>query len=139
MLLHDLGVARDLSVGANLHLGAALCVASAAVHATIPPVLDGVVAASAQATGNLSPSLAHLGNHLLNHLALLGSDGVVVEVRLEVLVVALTALLGRTRSHHAGNAHPVVGTLGMDQSHEHVVLMLGPGTSLVGRHVDDEA
>lgn len=60
-----------------------------------------------------------------------------VEIRLEVLVVALTALLRGTSSHHAADADPVVGALRVNQGHEKVVLMLGPRTSLVGRHLDE--
>lgn len=91
---------RVLLVLAGFHLGAALGVASATVHAAIPPVLDSVVAAAAQAASDLSPALAHLSDHLLNQLTLLGSDGVMVEVGLQVLVISLTALLGRASAHH---------------------------------------
>jgi hypothetical protein len=81
---------------ANGDLLAAVVVAAAAtVHSTIPPVLDGIVAATTQTTGDLGPTLAHLGDHLLDENALLGSDGIMVEVGLEVLVESLTALLGR--------------------------------------------
>ena len=69
--------------------------AAATVHSTIPPVLDGIVAATTQTTGDLGPTLAHLGDHLLDENALLGSDGIMVKVGLEVLVESLTALLGR--------------------------------------------
>jgi len=120
----------------RLHLGTALSVASAAVHATIPPVLDSIVAATAQAASDLGPALAHLGDHLLNQLTLLGSDGVMVEVGLQVLVISLTALLGRASAHHARDADPVMGALRVDKAHEDVILLLGPGTSLVCRHFD---
>jgi hypothetical protein len=120
----------------GFHLGTALSVASAAVHATIPPVLDSVVAATAKAASDLGPALAHLGDHLLNQLTLLGSDGVMVEVGLQVLMISLTALLGRASAHHARDTDPVVGTLRVDKAHEDVILLLGPRTSLVCRHFE---
>jgi hypothetical protein len=142
MLLDDLARLTDhlllsvLLLLAGFHLGAALSVASAAVHATIPPVLDSVVAATTQTTSDLGPALAHLSNHLLNQLTLLGSDGVMVEVGLQVLVVSLAALLGRASAHHARDADPVVSALRVDKAHEDVILLLGPGTSLVCRHFE---
>ena len=68
--------------------------ATATVHSTVPPVLDGIVTAASQTTCDLGPALTHLGDHLLDENALLGSDGIMVEVRLEVLVETLAALLG---------------------------------------------
>lgn len=85
---------------ANADFLAALVVAATAtVHSTVPPVLDGVVTAATQTTCDLSPTLAHLSDHLLDENALLRSDGVMVEVRLEVLVETLTALLGRASAN----------------------------------------
>lgn len=85
---------------ANADFLAAMVVAAAAtVHSTVPPVLDGIVAAATQTTCDLSPTLAHLGDHLLDENALFGSDGIMVEVRLEVLVETLAALLGRASAN----------------------------------------
>lgn len=120
----------------GLHLDTALLVAAAAVHSSVPPVLDGIVTATTKAAGDLCPTLAHLGDHLLNHLALFGGDRIVVKVGLEVLVVSLTALLGRAGTHHARDAHPVVSALRVNKAHEDVVLLLGPWTSLVCRHFE---
>lgn len=53
--------------------------ALSSVLTTVPPVLDGVVAAAFQPPCNLCPSLAHLSDHLLNQFALFASDGVVVQ------------------------------------------------------------
>lgn len=123
---------------ARLHLGAALLVASSAVLSAVPPVLDGIVAATTQSTGNLSPALTHLSNHLLDQSTLFGSDGVVVEVWLEVLVVAFSALLWRASLDHGRDANPVVSTLGVDETEKDLVLGLGPWTSLVSRHCECE-
>ena len=80
-------------------LAAVVVAAAATVHSTIPPVLDSVVAAATQTTSDLSPTLAHLSDHLLDENALLWSDRIMVEVRLEVLVETLTALLGRASAN----------------------------------------
>lgn len=66
-----------------------------AVLATVPPVLDGIVAAAFESSSNLGPSLAHLVDHLLDLLALFGGDRIMVKSGLQVLVEALTALLWR--------------------------------------------
>ena len=121
---------------AAVHLGAALLVTSSAVLATVPPVLDCIVAATMESACDLSPALAHLGDHLLNEGAFLWGDGVVVEMRLEVLVVTLTTLLWRAGLDHGRDANPVVGALGVDEVEEDRVLGLGPWTSLVCRHCD---
>lgn len=93
---------------------ALLVVAASPVHATIPPILDCVVAASSQTSGNLSPSLAHLGNHLLDHDTFLRSDGVMVEVGLEVLVISLSALLWGSSLNGRRYPDPVVGSMDSD-------------------------
>jgi hypothetical protein len=63
------------------------------VHATVPPVLDGVVAPIAQPSCNLSPPFAHLFNQLFNHLSFTRIDWFVVQIGFEVLVVAFSTLL----------------------------------------------
>jgi hypothetical protein len=68
-----------------------------AVLDTVPPILDGVVAAvSAQLPRNLGPFWPHLGDERLDLVALLLADGSLVEAGLEVLVESLPALLGRS-------------------------------------------
>ena len=85
--------------------------AVATVHAAVPPVLDGVVAAVLHHACDLGPLLANAGDLLLDEAALLLGDGAVVEVGLEVLVPALAALLGRARVHHLRNLHPAADAL----------------------------
>lgn len=67
----------------------------APVDAAVLPVLHGVVAAVVEAVGNLRPALAHVGDEALDEAALIVSDGAVAQAGLEVLVVALAALLGQ--------------------------------------------
>lgn len=71
-------------------------VAPSAVHAAVPPVLDGIVAAATQSSRDLRPSLAHFSDHLFDEHSFLGSDRVMVQVWFEILMEALAALLGRT-------------------------------------------
>ena len=85
------------------------------VHATIPPVLDGVVASSIQSSRNLGPSLAHLVHQSLDEDAFFWGDGVMAQGRFEVLVESLPTLLGRPRSDQHRYSDPVVSSLCMDQ------------------------
>ncbi len=65
-----------------------------AVHATVPPVLHRIVTSASQASRNLSPPLAHFTHHLFDQHPFLRRDGIVAEIRLEVLVESLATLLG---------------------------------------------
>lgn len=114
-----------------------LSVPSSSVHASIPPVLHGVVAASSESSGDLSPSLSHLCNHLLDQDALLRCNGIVVEVGLEVLVISLSALFWGTGLDGCRYPYPVVSSMNIDQVKEQVVLLLGPGSTFVLRHYED--
>lgn len=121
---------------ANFKLGTALLVvASSSVHASIPPVLYGVVASSSQSSRDLGPSLSHLGDHLLDHDTFLRGDRVMVEIRLQVLVVSLSALLGGPGLDGGRYPHPVVGSMDIDEMQEHLVFLLRPGAAFVLRHV----
>lgn len=78
----------------NFKLGSPLLlVTPSSVHATVPPVLDSVVTSASQSSRNLSPSLSHFGDHLLDQNAFLRSNGVMIEVWLEILVVSFATLL----------------------------------------------
>lgn len=102
-----------------------------AVHAAIPPVLDGIVTAVAQSAGNLSPPLAHVVHHAFDQQALFSGDRLAVQGRFEVLVEALPTLLGRPVVHVLGDAHPVVGALFAHQLDKQLVLLGDPRTSTV--------
>lgn len=65
----------------------------AAVHAAVPPVLDGVVATVAKSTGDFSPSFTHLMDELLDQLAFLSRNRFVIEARFQVLVISFSTLL----------------------------------------------
>ena len=91
--------ARDTNVLlllAKLHVVPSLVVASSSsVHTAVPPVLHGVVATSPKTSGDFRPSFPHVGNHLLDEEAFFRSDGVVVQVGFQVLVIPLPTLLWR--------------------------------------------
>lgn len=108
--------------------------APSSVHATVPPVLHSVVAATTQAAGDLSPSLAHFANHLLDQQPFFRGDRVMVQVGLQVLMVPFPALLWRSRLNSRGNPNPVVGAMKIDQVQKILVLGLRPGSSLVLGH-----
>lgn len=84
---------------------------SLAVHAAVPPILDGVVAAVPESAGDFGPALAHLVDHAFDHQALLSRDGLAVQRGLQILMKSFTALLGRSEVHVLGDANPVVGAL----------------------------
>jgi len=68
-------------------------VALSAIHASVPPVFDSVVAPVSQPPSDLSPPLPHLLHHLLYQLALLGRYRLMIQGWLKILVIALPALL----------------------------------------------
>lgn len=107
------------------------------VLATIPPVLDSIVAASVEASSNLSPLLTHLPDQALNQLAFFGSDGVMVKGGLEVLVKSFAALFWCSCTEHLRDADPVVGALLLDNLQKVLVLCGGPRpTTSCGGHLD---
>lgn len=102
------------------------------VDEAVDVVLDGVVAASGQLLGDAGPGRAVpvVEVHDLGGLVL--RDGVVPQRRVEVLVVALPALLGVAGAHEGGDGDPVLGARLVDERHEAVALVGGPGASSLG-------
>ena len=58
-----------------------------------------------------------------------------VELRLEILVVSLSTLLGRSRTDLLRDANPVVGASLIDELEEVVVLSLRPRSATMSRHL----
>src|SRR3569833_2230793 len=107
----------------------------APVQASVPPVLDRVVAPSAQVPRDLGPPPAQS----LDQQALVGRDGAVVESRFQVLVVAFPALRGCPGSDQAGYPDPVGRLLVVDERHQLLILVGGPRSSpllRLCRHLD---
>lgn len=124
------GVAiSSVVVARSALVGSAAIVTLAAILASVPPVLDCIIAATMQTSCNLGPPLANLADENLYLGALLGCDGLMVKCGLQVLVKSLSALLGRAGSEGLGNANPVQGALVADKLHEITVFLLGPRSS----------
>jgi hypothetical protein len=48
--------------------------APSSVHATIPPILHGIIAPAIESSCDLSPPFSHLGNQTLNLETFFGAD-----------------------------------------------------------------
>ena len=113
---HWLRLNAFLRLLANFEFGAAtMMTPSPSIHSTIPPVFNGIVASATQSSSDFGPSLAHLRNHLLNQKTFLGSDGIMIEIRLQVLVEALPTLFRRSGLNGLRDAHPVVCAVKLNQ------------------------
>jgi hypothetical protein len=104
------------------------------VLSAVPPILHGIVGATFEPPCDLSPPLAHLGDQLLDQLALFRSNGLVVQRRLEVLVKAFPTLLWGSRSNFLGNPNPVVGSIAIDQLDQPPVFVLRPRATTMSDH-----
>lgn len=109
-------------------------IALPSILATIPPVLHRIVAASLESPCDLSPPLTHLGHHLLNHLSLIRRDRVVVQCRLQVLMISLSALLGGSCVDFVGDTDPVMWAIARDEIHQPLIFVLRPGAATVSDH-----
>ena len=98
------------------------------VLATVEPVLDEVVAAVHEASGDLGPALAHGVDEFENEPGFVVAHRAPVEFRSQVLVVSLPALLRGTSPDRSGDLHPVLGLElpPADEVHETVVLIRLP-------------
>lgn len=99
---------------------------SGLVDEAVDIVLDGVVAASREMLSDASPCRAVLCVQVHDVAGLVFRDGIVPQIRVEVLVVSLAALLCVARSHVRGDADPVLGAHQPHQRHQAVALLGGP-------------
>lgn len=102
------------------------------VDEAVDVVLDGVVAAAGQLLSDAGPGRAVAVVEVHDLGGLVFGDGVVPQRRVEVLVVALAALLGVARAHEGGDGDPVLGARLVDERHEAEALVGGPGASSLG-------
>ena len=134
---HGAAVGRA-AAGCVAHLGgrgAPLGPLLAVLH-PVPPVLDQVVGAvGVEPLGDLGPLGAELPEERRDLLPLLLRDGLAVQARLEVLVIALAALLGVPRAHGLRDLDPVQPGHRLDQVQQLVVLGLRPRTPLQPPHL----
>lgn len=96
------------------------------VDEAVDVVLDGVVAASRKMLGDAGPCRAVLCVQIHDVAGLVFRDGIVPQIRVEVLVVSLAALLCVARSHVRGDADPVLGAHQPHECHQAVALLGRP-------------
>lgn len=105
-----------------------------AVLLAIVPILDLVIASSTECSGDLSPFWAFLGIVPLDVDTLLWGDGTSIDTRLQILVIALSALFSVSGAMFLRNVHPRLRPMDSDKVQESRVLHLGPGTFLDACH-----
>lgn len=110
-----------------------ITVSFSAVHAPIPPIFDSIVASISKPSRDLSPPASHVRNHLLNHISFLVRDRLMVKRLLQILMISFTTLLWRPMLHVLRDAHPIVGTLLLNQIKESLILVSGPWSTTSGR------
>ena len=89
-------------------------------------VLDGVVGPSWQQLGNLGPLVAHVDVALQDGPILVGRPGLLANVRVEVVVPPLPALLAYPPGQLVGDDGPLLGPVPLDQLDDLAILLLGP-------------
>jgi hypothetical protein len=109
------------------------------IDASVPPVLDGIIAASWNPSSNFGPAFAQLLNQLLDQPTFGFSDRIAVESGLQILVIAFSALLWRPAIHHLRDADPVLGAKLTDQGEKMGVLLRSPRTTPRCSHFVDFA
>ena len=99
---------------------------SATIDPAVPPILHGVIATTGHPSSDLGPASTHIVHILLDPCTLFGRDGFMVEGRLQVLMIALSTLLRRTRADGPSDAHPIMRATGIDQVEQALILFLRP-------------
>jgi hypothetical protein len=107
--------------------------AALAVHATIPPILNGVVATVTEAASDLSPTPAYLIYHAFDNKAFIGRNGFAVQGGLEVLVEAFPTLLRRAVVHMFRDADPVARALFTNKLQEQLIFVKDPRSTAASR------
>lgn len=89
-------------------------------------VLDGVVGPPWQQLGNLGPLIAHVDVALQDGPILVGRPGLLANVRVEVVVPPLSALLADPAGQLVGDDGPLLGPVPLDQLDDLAIFLLGP-------------
>mmetsp|Transcript_3158 Transcript_3158/g.9795 ORF Transcript_3158/g.9795 Transcript_3158/m.9795 type:complete len:215 (-) Transcript_3158:225-869(-) len=92
----------------------------------VPVVLDGVVRAPRQQLGDLRPLVAVRLVRFHENAVLLLAPAVALDVRVEVVVPALAALLANAARQVTRNHAPLLGAMLQHQAQDLVVLLLRP-------------
>jgi hypothetical protein len=98
------------------------------IHTPVPPIFDGIVAAITDASGNISPPLPDFGDQLLDHFTFTRGDWVMIQRRLQVLVIPLATLFRRSVLHVLRDANPVVRALAVHELEESSIFVRQPRT-----------
>lgn len=96
----------------------------ASVLASVPPVLDSVIAPPVQVPSDLRPALAHLCNQSLNTGSFLRRDRFVVEGGLKILVITFPTLLRCSGVEQTRDPYPVMGSMNLNKVEELGILLV---------------
>jgi hypothetical protein len=98
------------------------------LHARIPVILDGVVGATFKHLGYLCPLVAVVSVHQIEDPLFLSAPADLLDLRIQVIVPALTALLSDPPREVLCDQSPLLGTVFVYKVKDHAILLLGPGT-----------
>jgi hypothetical protein len=98
----------------------------AAAHGRVPAVLDGVFGAAREKVRDLAPAVAEARLLALEDGVLLGRPGRLVDVRVQVVEVALAALLADAPRDAVRDLAPLADSL-LEALHDRLVLLKRPG------------
>jgi hypothetical protein len=115
-------VLLDVGLESSRHFGQLL------LHAGIPVVLDGVVGATFKHLGYLSPLIAVVAVHQIEDPFFLSAPADLLDLRVQVVVPALTALLSDPSWEVLSDQSPLLGTVLVDKVKDHAILFLSPGS-----------
>ena len=99
-----------------------------ALHAGVPMILDGIVGTPGEELGNLGPLVAEdlvMGD---DEIIFLLAPGHLADGGIEVVMPTLAALLADAAGKLGGDLAPAFGAVSLDEAHDLVVLLLGPGS-----------
>lgn len=98
------------------------------LHARVPMVLDGVVSAALKDFGDLGPFVAVVAMHQVQDPLLLLAPADLLDLRIQVVVPSLAALLPNSPREVLCDQSPLLRTILIDQVQHHSVLFLCPRT-----------
>ena len=113
-------VLLDVGLESSRHFGQLL------LHARVPVVLDGVVSATLEHLGYLSPLVAVVSVHQIEDPLFLTAPADLLDLRVQMVVPALTALLSDPPWEMLCDQSPLLGTVLVDQMKDHTILFLSP-------------
>jgi hypothetical protein len=113
-------VLLDVGLESTRHFGQLL------LHARVPVVLDGVVGTTLEHLGYLSPLVAVVAVHQIEDPLFLTAPAYLLDLRVQMVVPALPALLADPPWEVFSNQSPLLGTVLVDKMKDHAILFLSP-------------